>query len=84
MLESGKKQKSETEFVIIGCVKALMMSKNYDDSEINSYINNATSKDINHLIRVSNNQIQEINKNKIIKFLSKYLSILKEKIWKRK
>ena len=89
MLESSKKQKSETEFVIVGCVKALMMSKNYDSSEINSYVNNATSGDINHLIEVSNNKIQEINKNeniidKIIEFLSRYLSILKEKIWKRK
>ena len=61
MLESSKKQKSETEFAIIGCVKAAMMLNNYTDDDINTYINNATSKDINHLIEVSNNQLQQIN-----------------------
>lgn len=90
MLESSKKQKSETEFVITGCVKAAMMLKNCTDNEINTYINNATSGDINHLIEVSNNQLQRINSNsknildKIIEFLLKYILILKEKIWKRK
>lgn len=89
MLESSKKQKSETEFVITGCVKAAMMLKNCTDNEINTYINNATSGDINYLIEVSNNQLQQINSSKnildkIIEFLLKYILILKEKIWKRK
>lgn len=89
MLESSKKQKSETEFAILGCVKAAMMINNCADNEINTYINNATSGDIKHLVEVSNNQLQKINKNKnvlfkIFKFLLKYILMLKGKKWIRK